>query len=72
MDEARFGQQGTLTRLWASKGSRPTAVQQTKYEWVYLYGAVEPSSGESTALLAPTVNVGTMSVFLQMLSRDVA
>lgn len=27
-DEARFGQQETLTKVWAEKGSRPTAVQQ--------------------------------------------
>lgn len=71
MDEARFGQQGSLTKVWAAKGSRPTAVKQTRYEWIYLYAAVEPSSGESTALLAPSVNVGTMNAFLEMLSRDV-
>ena len=27
-DEARFGQQGTLTRVWARKGSRPRRVRQ--------------------------------------------
>lgn len=43
MDEARFGQQGTTTRVWAPTGSRPTAVKQTRYEWVYLYAAVESS-----------------------------
>ena len=58
--------------MWARTGSRPTAVKQTKYEWVYLYGAVEPATGESTALLAPHVNIGTMEVFLRMLSEDVA
>lgn len=71
MDEARFGQQGTLTKMWAPRGTRPTAVKQTKYEWVYLYGAVEPATGESTALLAPYVNTPTMNVFLRMLSDDV-
>lgn len=70
MDEARFGQQGTLTKVWAPKGSRPTAVKQTKYEWIYLYAAVEPKTGASTALLAPHVNTGTMSVFLKMVSED--
>lgn len=70
MDEARFGQQGTLTRVWARKGSRPTAVKQTKYEWVYLYAAVEPETGASTALIAPHVNTDTMNVFLAMLSSD--
>jgi transposase len=70
MDEARFGQQGTTTRLWARKGSRPTVVKQTRYEWVYLYAAVEPLTGASVALQAPHVNTGTMNVFLKMLSDE--
>jgi len=70
MDEARLGQQGTLTRKWAPTGSRPTAVKQTKYEWIYLYAAVEPASGESVALLAPNANTGTFNVFLRMLSKE--
>lgn len=70
MDEARFGQQGTTTRMWAKTGSRPTAVKQTRYEWVYLYAAVEPVSGASVALQAPCVNTGTMNVFLKMLGEE--
>jgi transposase len=70
MDEARVGQQGTLTRVWAPRGSRPTAVKQTRYEWVYLYAAVEPATGESVALLAPNVDTGTMNAFLAMLSAE--
>jgi transposase len=70
MDEARFGQQGTTTRVWAKRGSRPTAVKQTRYEWVYLYAAVEPATGASVALQAPHVNTGTMNVFLKMLSEE--
>ena len=70
MDEARLGQQGTLTRVWARTGSRPAAVKQTKYEWVYLYAAVEPATGESVALLAPNVDAGTFNVFLRMLSEE--
>ena len=31
-EECRFGQQGTLTRVWAKRGSRPTAVRRTEYE----------------------------------------
>ena len=70
MDEARLGQQGTLTRVWARTGSRPTAVKQTRYEWVYLYAAVEPATGESVALLAPNADTGTMNVFLRMLAQE--
>jgi transposase len=71
MDEARIGQQGTLTTQWAPRGSRPTAVKQTRYEWVYLYAAVEPATGFSSALLAPHVNTCTMNAFLEVLSREV-
>ena len=70
MDEARFGQQGTTTRVWAPTGSRPTAVKQTRYEWVYLYAAVEPATGHSVALQAPHVDTPTMNVFLRMVSEE--
>jgi transposase len=70
MDEARFGQQGTLTRVWARTGSRPAAVRQAKYEWVYLYAAVEPATGESVAPRAPNVDTGTFDVFLRMPSAE--
>jgi transposase len=71
MDEARIGQQGTLTAVWAPTGSRPTAVKQTKYDWVYLYAAVEPATGFSSALLAPHVNTGTMNAFLKILAAEI-
>jgi transposase len=70
MDEARFGQQGTITDVWARRGSRPSAVRQTRYEWCYLYAAVEPASGASAALIAPNVNTGTMNAFLKILDAE--
>lgn len=70
MDEARFGQQGTITDVWARTGSRPRAVRQTRYEWVYLYAAVEPATGASAALVAPNVNTGTMNAFLRILDAE--
>ena len=70
MDEARFGQQGTITNIWAKRGSRPRAVRQTRYEWIYLYAAVEPASGVSAALVAPNVDTGTMNQFLRILNAE--
>jgi transposase len=67
-DEARIGQQGTLTRVWARTHSRPSAVRQTEYEWVYLWAAVEPATGASIAMITPTVNTDLMNTFLQGLS----
>ena len=67
-DEARVGQQGTLTRVWARRGSRPTAVRQTEYKWVYLWAAVEPASGQMAAMITPDVNTERMGRFLDGLS----
>ena len=69
-DEARFGQQGTLTRVWARTGSRPRAVKQTRYDWVYLLGAACPQTGQSVGLLAPDLNTQTVNVFLAQLARE--
>ncbi len=41
-DEARIGQQGSLTYIWADKGSRPRAPRDQRYDWAYLFGAVCP------------------------------
>jgi len=69
-DEARFGQQGTLTTVWADCGSRPSAVKQTEYDWIYLFAAVNPLSGDSSALLAPTVNTDYMNAHLAFIGRQ--
>ena len=71
-DEARVGQQGTLTAVWAETGSRPERVRQTEYEWVYLYAAVDPRTGRSSAMLAPTVNTAYMTEHLRFVSRQLA
>lgn len=69
-DELRAGQQGTLTTVWAERGSRPEAVKQTEYDWVYLFGAVCPTTGASSALLAPTVNTHYMNRHLAFIAEE--
>ncbi len=70
-DEARIGQQGTLTNVWAPLGSRPTAVRQTEYEWCYLFAAVNPITGASSAMVTPTVHTKLMDQHLAFISREV-
>jgi len=65
MDEARFGQQGTTSRVWAERGSRPRAVRQTKYKWVYLYASVCPRTGRTHEWLMPHVDTAHMNLFLE-------
>jgi transposase len=71
-DEARFGQQGTLTRVWARTGSRPTAVRQTQYDYLYVFTAACPETGDACGLIAPHINTGVMNVFLEQFSRELS
>ena len=68
-DEMRFGQQGTKTTVWGVTGSRAQTVRQTAYEWCYVFGAVNPMTGNSSALVAPSVNTELMSQHLQFISQ---
>ena len=70
-DESRFGQQGFLWRIWAQKGSRPRMIRQTEYEYVQLYGAVEPVSGQALALVSPVANTAATNAFFAELSAAV-
>jgi transposase len=69
-DEARFGQQGTLTRTWARTGSRPTTVRQTQYDYLWVLTAACPASGQSVGLVSPSLNAGVINVFLAQMSRE--
>lgn len=60
-----------MTNVWAERGSRPAAIKQTEYEWVYLFGAVNPVTGASSAMLAPTVNTDYMNEHLRFISEQV-
>ncbi len=71
-DEARFGQQGSNSRVWAPAGSRPRAPRQTEYRYVYLFGAVCPETGENNAWLMPVANTETMTIHLRTLSAQLA
>lgn len=70
MDEARFGQQGTTSRLWAERGSRPRAIRQTNYKWTYLFAAVCPHSGLTHEWLMPHVNIPHMNLFLDAFGQS--
>ena len=71
-DEARVGQQGTLTRLWAERGSRPPAPRDCRYDWAYIFGAVCPARGTGAALVLPYANTEAMNLHLAEISCRVA
>ena len=57
-DEARVGQQGTLTKVWAKRGTRPRAPRDTRYQWACIFGAVCPERGVAAGLVMPFADTG--------------
>ena len=71
-DEHRYGLIPVVRRCWSLRGVRPTAPYQTKYEWGYLYSALEVD-GQHAAEFAclPGVSLELSRLFLERLAaRD--
>ncbi len=71
-DEARVGQQGTLTRIWAKRGTRPRALKDCRYSWAYIFGAVCPERGVGAGLVMPFADTQAMTAHLAEISAAVA
>ncbi len=70
-DEARVGQRGTITRLWAIKGTRPRVIRQQQFEYAYVFGAVCPQRDEAVGLILPAVNIEGMKLHLEQIAAVV-
>src|SRR4051794_16616417 len=71
-EEARVGQQGTLTRVWARRGTRPGAPRDRRYAWAYLFGAVRPERAVGAALVLPYADTEATGLHLAEIGRHVA
>ena len=69
-DEAGFGRINKPKYCWCKKGVRPSVPCHHIREYRYVYGAVEPISGESCFLIMPYCNTNCMNVFLNHLSMS--
>lgn len=70
-DESRVGQQGSQTRVWAPKGTRPRVVKQQQFLYQYIYGAVCPAQGLGAAIIAPFANHKCLELHLQEIGHHV-
>ena len=66
-----MGQQITLTRIWARRGTHPRAVRDTRHQWTYLFGAVCPGRGATAGLILPYANTEAMTLHLAEIARAV-
>ena len=71
MDEHRLGLKPVLRRVWATRGHRPVVRVHHRYQWLYVYCFVRPTTGESCWLLLPTVTAAAFSAALAHFAEQV-
>ena len=54
-DESRYGLLPNLRSVWTLKGKRPHKRWQSRYEWSYCYGAIDPISGDTVFVQTPSL-----------------
>lgn len=68
-DESRFGRMNDVKRCWSFGNNRPSVPKQMVREYVYIYGAFNPITGESDMIILPSMTKESMNCFLQILSE---
>ena len=68
-DEARFGRITIPRRCWCPSDIRAEAPQQIVREYTYAYVSLSPLDGKMDSLILPNMYAGTMTVFLEEISR---
>ena len=68
-DEHRYGLIPVVRKCWTLRGERPTAPYQTRYEWGYLYSALEVDGQNAAQFLClPGVSLELSRLFLEHLA----
>ena len=71
-DESRFGILPIVQRRITSCGVKPVATVDYQYDWFYLYGAVEPLTGDGLFLELPRLTGECFQIFIDELSATFA
>lgn len=71
-DEGRFGVRVGLRKRWCPRGVRPPWLVHDRYEWLWLYAAVEPATGQSLFVLLPRVTKEWFAAFLTTFAQEVS
>ena len=69
-DESRFGLHTQSRRCWALRGQRVVIEQQQRYQWEYVYGALEVVAGGAQFRFMPSVGLDLSREFLQQIAAS--
>ncbi len=68
-DEARFGLQPTHRRAWVSRGARATKDSSIRYDWQYIWGALQVGGGGSEFFYTNKADCDVSADFLAQISN---
>jgi transposase len=68
-DESRFGLLTIRRRRLTARGVQPVGSVQHAFEWFYVYGAVEPTTGERFFLELPYLNAEMFQLFVDAFAQ---
>lgn len=69
-DEQRVGLQPVTRRVWTPHGQRPLACGRQRYEWQWVFGFVEPTSGRTWFWLWSAFDSETFALTLHALAAE--
>jgi len=69
-DESRFGLHTQSRRCWALRGQRVVLAREQRYEWEYVYGAVEVVEGLAQFQFLPSVSLELSRGFLHQIAQS--
>jgi hypothetical protein len=70
MDEHRLGLKPIIRRVWVGYGEQPIANVNWRYQWLWLYGFVHQSTGETYFWILPKVNIELLNKVLEDFARE--
>jgi hypothetical protein len=70
MDEHRLRLKPIIRRVWVGYGEQPIAKVNWRYQWLWLYGFVHPSTGETYFWILPKVNIELFNLYQFRLRRN--
>jgi transposase len=68
-DESRFGLLTIRRRRLTARGVQPIGAVQHVFEWFYVYGAVEPTTGDRFFLELPYLNAENFQIFIDLFAQ---
>jgi len=68
-DEARFGLHPCIRRAWITKGVRAHKSSRTKFDWQYIWGALQVGGGGSEFLYSNKADGDVSIAFLKQISK---